>query len=619
MRWRCRTDLLFLCNEVLGYRDVCREVHGTLLDRLYHFPVPTPEQKVKHDRYDRDTESWIYTPIVVDRNRLPARLPDPINMPGKRRGLYIDSRGFLKSTINLKSHGIQWFLNYPDLSMMIFQGKEEKAEAVLGEIKEHFWHNDAMRYIFPEHCIPREQKVFGNARSFTLPCRTPGYITQAPSVTALSIGESTAGLHVELIKFSDIVDEKNSRKEEQCEKITREFDMADNLLVSQVYWIDVEGTRYNPLDTYGVIIEREIKRQRIPEVYYYGRDVFFWREDAVKAAQRDGETAAAITQSKNVYIRQESMREWEVYINSCYVKDTPNPTYDYDDMDNPILFDETGKPTSRWPRRFPAAKLEEERKDERRSELFWCQKMNNPLGGASNESVFPLEIFEKRLITKKTFDQNIRVAHYEMALDTGRKQKSTSDYTAMSVAAIDGGGAAYVVEIFVDRVPEHVIVDNLFRLYKKYRCQRLVVEQEPHIQGMMTWISRKAQMENVSLNVVTVKRGGTKKHDRLRATLAPRYVAGDIKFVCPEGPNGRPEMTPALRHLYDEMRLFDHGWHDDILDTLSDIFHGKTWFGRTTARLTHHQQLDKAWQDMIFSPADEPTQASNYYRLTGGY
>src|SRR5580704_3916880 len=33
-----RTDLLALCTEVLGYKDVSREVHGPILDALQKFP-----------------------------------------------------------------------------------------------------------------------------------------------------------------------------------------------------------------------------------------------------------------------------------------------------------------------------------------------------------------------------------------------------------------------------------------------------------------------------------------------------------------------------------------------------------------------------------------------------
>lgn len=620
LRWKCRTDLLFLCNEVLGYHDVCKEVHGTFLQRLYQFPKPNEKQKAALDVYDQESGQWVYLPIWIDRNRAPGRLPDAINMPGKRRGLYLDSRGFLKSTINLKAHTIQWFLNYPDLSVLIFQGKEAKAEAAFSEIKKHFWKNRTMRYIFPEYCVPEDQKEFGNAGEFWLPCRTPGFITQAPSATALSIGESTAGLHTDLIKFSDIVDEKNSRTEESCDKITYEFDMAENLLIAPIYWLDYEGTRYNPLDTAGVIVQRERQRQIIPEVYYYNNDVFFWREEAVKAAKADKKGPDVVVHSKNVYVPQPDKRMWEVYINSCYVKNTESPSYDYDDMDDPIKFDENDKPISRWPARFPTWKLEEERKDPKRQFLFWCQKMNNPLGEGDGEAAFPLNIFEKRCITKETFDQNIRVAYYEMAMDTGRTQHSKSDYTAMSVAAVDSGGASYVVEIFVDRVPDHIIVDNLFRLYTTYRCTRCVIETEPHVQGLMTWIDRRAQQQNVSLNMVNVRRGGTKKHDRLRATLAPRYIAGDIKFVCPKGPNGEPELTPALRHLKDEMRLFDSEWHDDILDTLGDLFHGKTWYGRNSARATPKQQETKRWRDFYFPQEDNALPAGHeYYRRTGGF
>jgi hypothetical protein len=42
-RHRGRTNLLYLCNVLLGYKDVSRLVHGEILDHLQKFPGGTDE------------------------------------------------------------------------------------------------------------------------------------------------------------------------------------------------------------------------------------------------------------------------------------------------------------------------------------------------------------------------------------------------------------------------------------------------------------------------------------------------------------------------------------------------------------------------------------------------
>jgi len=82
-RWRARTDLLWLCNEILGYKDVSNRVHGPLLGRLQKFPKPTEQQLEENDVFSHG--KWTYTPLVP-----------MMELGGKRRLLILDSRGCLK-------------------------------------------------------------------------------------------------------------------------------------------------------------------------------------------------------------------------------------------------------------------------------------------------------------------------------------------------------------------------------------------------------------------------------------------------------------------------------------------------------------------------------------------
>src|SRR5262249_18304017 len=72
-----------------------------------------------------------------------------------------------------------------------------------------------------------------------------------------SIDAGTAGIHVDVMKFSDIVEPSNVGTIDQMDSVAKAYFMAENLLVGPNYWIDIEGTRYDFSDLYGRIIDAE--------------------------------------------------------------------------------------------------------------------------------------------------------------------------------------------------------------------------------------------------------------------------------------------------------------------------------------------------------------------------
>lgn len=256
LRWRCRTDLEFLAREILGYKDIDRSVHGPVLDVLQKFPYPkNKEEFEENDVWNGKT--WRYKP-----------LRDMQSLSGDRRVLILDPRGHLKTTINAQSHTIQWILNYPDAAIAIFQSNLEKAELILGEIRRHFQFNERLRQIFPEFC-PQKLNDFGTKGAFTVPARASSVTRREPTLMALSIEKGLAGLHFDVMKFSDIVEPENVKTDDRIADVKAAFYMAENLLVSPVFWIDVEGTRYHHGDLYGELVDkwmRELK-ERLPHKY----------------------------------------------------------------------------------------------------------------------------------------------------------------------------------------------------------------------------------------------------------------------------------------------------------------------------------------------------------------
>lgn len=642
-RWKARTDLLWLCNNVLNMKKVSRDLNGIMLDRMYKFPRPKSEDEMlSHDRWERG-KGWLYTPLIYDDLRTPAKLPDPTRMPGRRRTLLLDSRSFFKSSVNITGHCVQWILNYPDITMLVFQGRLDLAEQFLCETKDAFMSNEHMRELFPELCVPVGAD-FGTRQEFTCPGRTRGYSREQPTMRATSIERAGAGQHVEVMKFSDIVNEANCGPN-MVNKITDLFYTSENLLVAPTYWIDVEGTRYSLKDCYGQIIDDERALQTVGEIYQVGDEFIISNARANAVARAKG--GIPIKKFTEYYVRQEDRRQYNVYINACFKVAHENPTYDYDDMLNPELKFQTTSgvaatlreikdkglmPISRHPD-HPAEKLMLEW--ESRAAIFACQKLNSPIGDAESNS-FPVNENYPVLIARDLYRKNVRIAYHDIAVDTARTVGKRSDYTAIVVGGFDMYGRCYITEIIHGKFPEEETAEKIIQAFRKYRPQRVIMEKEPGNSGIKVWLQRKQELLGDYIPIVHLSKGTRlAKSERIGSTLRPWYITGDLRFLDDLG-------TPYL-HLIKELRNFSAvkgvrpTFHDDILDALTDLFHDKLVLGRNEDR--RHQGLAHIGEGLkerdkrlrgealgrylgMMDDAPVPVSgeaASSYYDITGGF
>lgn len=562
-RWKCRTDLKFLCNFVLGMPDVSEDVHRPVLDHLQQFPLPPREDWDKYDRIEKGR--WEYTPFR-----------DIMDLEGKRRMLLLDSRGFLKSSINCVAHTIQWIINYPDIAIMIMQANGDKANMVVSEIKQHFVGNDKFRALFPELCPTKRVWEWGRQDSFTVEDKRFGNPRgglkqhKEPTVMATSIERGLSGIHVDVIKCSDIVDPGNINGE-GLQTVKKNFFLARNLLVAPQYWIDVEGTRYHFDDLYGRIIDME--------------------------AQKPAE-----------------LQEWKLFIRGATKRDWGGKPERFDSMDflmKPEKIDKNGYAESRWPERFS-------------NRLLHTMKLDDPLGYATQQqqdprpggiALFPVDHQFPKWISPKDFVNHIRVSHYEISVDTAETTGKRSDYTSMVVGAWSNSGKCYIVEIVHGRFLPSELIDKLVALAKKYqsRLRAVKIEETGFVRGLMPALRRVMDTTGLIIPIDTIKRDNQEaKVERIANTLQPWYTRGDVVFV--DGmPNGMaPEdfevyWTKTKNHLLRELREFPSGKHDDILDSISDLFQNKEWFGREQARHFAGRQVDLAFGALlgVLSPEQE--------------
>jgi len=562
-RWKCRTDLKFLCNQILGMKDVSEEVHRPVLNHLQQFPLPPKEDFAKYDRLQNGR--WEYTPYK-----------DITTLDGKRRMLLLDSRGFLKSSINCIAHSIQWIINYPDIAIMIMQANGDKANMVVSEIKQHFIGNDRFRALFPELCPQKRVWEWGRADSFTVEDKRfgkpRGGVNQhkEPTVMAASIERGLSGIHVDVIKCSDIVDPGNINGE-GLQTVKKNFFLAQNLLVAPQYYIDVEGTRYHFDDLYGRIIEMELEKP--PE-----------------------------------------LREWKIFVRGATKRDWGGKEEKFDSMDfltKPEIIGPDGYPQSRWPERFSNKHL-------------YTMKLNDPLGYSTQQqqdprpggiALFPVDHQYPKWIKPADFINHIRVSHYEISIDTAETTGKRSDYTSMAVGAWSSNGKCYIVEIVHGRFLPSELVDKIIALGRKYatRLRAIKIEETGFVRGLMPALRREMDTRGLFLPIDLIKRDNQEaKVERIANTLQPWYVRGDLIFVdgMPNGmdPDKFEEYWQKTKnHLLRELKDFPAGKNDDILDSISDLFQNKTWFGRESARGFAPQQQNLAFGKMlgILSPEQE--------------
>ena len=174
----------------------------------------------------------------------------------KKQRLLLDPRNHFKTTLDVVDC-VQWIINFPDVRIMIASGTRDNATKMLKAVKAHFQYNDGLRFFFPE-CCPTDKKVedFGTHDGFTCPARKMKWLRE-PTVSVASPDSTVAGMHYDVLKFDDLVNETNSRTAESLKQVNQWYKLTNPLLEPYGYR-DVIGTRYDFSDLYGEILGDDI-------------------------------------------------------------------------------------------------------------------------------------------------------------------------------------------------------------------------------------------------------------------------------------------------------------------------------------------------------------------------
>ena len=455
LRQRARTDLLFLCNEILGYKDVHALVHGPIIEKLQKFQGGV-------DTATNDGQLVKYTPSV------PA-----YSLEGPRRRLFLDPRGFLKTTVITVAHTLQWIINYPDIRIIIFHAKNEMVHQMLNEIRSHFQFNNRFRFLFYDHCPPLKRVGdFGNQTQFTTMARRARTLKE-PTVFVSSIDSIIAGMHSEIIKCTDIVDKENVRTPEAIRQVNTSFSQIQFLLDEPFRaWIDVEGTCYDFSDVYNKIM--------------------------------DAETKVA-----------ESEKTWAVH-RRAIMDDAGKPVWE--------------KPVSGRTKCFDLAAINKVRNDPTMDTYtFMAQYMNQCV--VTGDAFFDPKNFQ--WVPTKTIKSIARRYHATVDLASVNPLtgvRGTEDFSVLLVAAYDQMNRGYVCDLSRGRYKPGEVIDELFRLYDRWNCD-FRIEDASGARQILHFLQREMGKRKKWPCINLIKRDSRISKQERIAGLQPWIKSGDLRFA----------------------------------------------------------------------------------------
>lgn len=574
-RHKARTDLVWLGRNILGLKKIVPHVHGPMTDFLQQFK---DSQGV--DEFDESLQRFVYTP----------RDPDPVKAVGEgnydNRRLLLAPRGWFKTSNNVYAHTVQLILNFPDITVLLLHASQEVLEPVLALIKRAFWQNKVMRYYFPEFCQREDAREFGTQTEFSIPNRTNW--TASPTVGIGGIESVRTGMHYHWIKFTDIVDDKNTATKDQIQKVIEKFAMARNLLISPKYWIDVEGTRYHFGDLYGRIIDT-------------------WLQEDKEGLPH----------------------EWKVFIMGCYKKDVHRihadgvERYSPLELDAPYLLDETQKVDektgfdlrriSRFPEESPTIELEKMRNDKVAGEdPFNTQQLNNPVG--TDNVAFPLQYLQWKSADEL---KRVPIQYFVTIVDLAETKNKRSDFTAITTVGVDRMNRRYVVDIRLGKFLPDEIVDLLFMTQIKWKPIKIKIEETGFVRGLAPAVRRKSEMLGIWPNFSYIPPDNQTSKEARIMSIQPMFKVGLIYFNSALDEFVKEE----LKH---ELTRFPKYQHDDILDTLADMYQDEPVYGPLKESPTELEVFQLARKKLVQHAHEyelifgEPEPVGESYKGLGG-
>lgn len=196
--------------------------------------------------------------------------------------------------------------------------------------------------------------------------------------------------------------------------------------------------------------------------------------------------------------------------------------------------------------------------------------------------------------------------NFYITTDFATSEKQFSDFSFISVWAVNNKGFKYWVDGICKRQTMDKNIDELFRFCQKYSPQSVGIEVSGQQAGFVSWIEKEMLTRNIFFSLASDSNEGragirpsTSKLQRFNVAV-PYFKMGEMFFPVEE------KGGVALDELLDELSLTTVGGfkskHDDALDTISMLSLMPIWLPSSSTEFT--QGKSKIWGTTVETGSD---------------
>ena len=436
--------------------------------------------------------------------------------------LLLMPRGSFKSTAD-GIDCVQWIINFPDIRIMFLTASLELAKAFVGEVKGYFTVSEKsgltpfQTIVGPGFLVDEGKE--GKENEFICPRRSVGdQRKKEVTLWAGSVGSSKVGMHCEVLKADDAIDDKNTETPQLISKTNRRIGMALNLLDAGSYNENL-GTPYAPNDWYSHVAKN------IDNVLTLVRPCRWLKKDI------NGMTAI----ERGVQEKDLKDEHWV------------------------LLFSEDKYGAEKLSHRVLKAV------QQRDPEGFPSQYLLDPSG--YKKISFTNDLIQSRTVKPDQMPSQIEPFACYITWDLADTATAVSDYSVGSVFHVDREGRGYVVEIYRDRYATFSeLCYAIAESNHKFKPSRIIIENARGAEKLKGDITRAAQdMGDKMIPLEFIKVDNTKQAKSIRiGKLEPKLKNGRLFFL---------NTIACYQELVEEFVNFGSSSHDDICDSIGFCEH----------------------------------------------
>ena len=206
--------------------------------------------------------------------------------------------------------------------------------------------------------------------------------------------------------------------------------------------------------------------------------------------------------------------------------------------------------------------------------------------------------------SRKKVLENKGAYNFYITTDFATTQKTSGDFSVISVWAYNNNGDYLWVDGVCKRQLMNQNVDDLFHMVQKYSPQSVGIEISGQQRGFISWIQQEMLDRNIFFNLAKEKnsnefgiRPSTNKLQRFNV-MVPMFKANHFWF--PEELKDSPIMKEAMTELTLVSFSGFRSKHDDFCDTISMLGSMTTWKPSSVAP-SAHEDAERYFLDEDFS------------------